>query len=192
MLQHIFCIKELGSERPVALATISRNISGRRRAEEALHRAQAELAHATPCADAGRANHSIAHEVTQPLAAVVTSANAGLRWLTRETPDLDEARASMERIIQAGNRAHEVIQRIRALAKEPTRRKPGWTLATLCTRCLPCTSEARQHRVALRRELSAALPPVLSDRVQLQQVVLDLLLNDIEAMHAATDSPRGH
>ena len=97
----------------------------------------------------------------------------------------------MERIIQAGNRAHEVIQRIRALAKKTDPEKAWLDLNDVMHEVFALVqSEARQHRVALRRELCAALPPVLGDRVQLQQVVLNLLLNGIEAMHAITDWPR--
>ena len=139
----------------------------------------------------GELTASIAHEVNQPLAAVVTNGNACLRWLARAEPDLAEARAAVERIIRDGHRASEVIRRIRALAQKTEPQPPGSTSTTSFTRCSPwCTARCAQQRVALRTELSAALPPVRGDRIQLQQVILNLVINGIEAMHAVTDRPR--
>lgn len=163
----------------------------RKRAEEALHKTQAELAHVTRVLTLGALTASIAHEVNQPLAAVVTNGNACLRWLARETPDLEEARAAVERIIRDGNRAGDVIRRVRTLAKKTDLQKAWLDINDVIHEVVALVqSEVRQYRVALRTELSAALPPVLGDRVQVQQVLLNLLLNGIEAMQPVTDWPR--
>jgi PAS domain S-box-containing protein len=191
MLQHIFSIKEQGSDRPVALATVSRDMTERKRAEETLYRTQTELAHVTRVLTMGALTASIAHEVNQPLAAVITNGNACLRWLARETPDLDEARAAVERMIRDSNRAHEVIQRIRALVQKTDPQKAWLDINTVIHEVIALVqSEVHQNRVWLRTALSATLPPVLGDRVQVQQVLLNLLLNGMEAMRAVTDRPR--
>ncbi len=104
--------------KPIAILETNNDITESKRAEEALHKAQAELAHVTRVATLGEMTASISHEVNQPLAAVVTNANACLRWLARQSPDLDEARTAVERIIRDGSRASEVIGRIRDLVKK--------------------------------------------------------------------------
>jgi PAS domain S-box-containing protein len=166
-------------------------IEDRKQAEEALLEAQAELAHLTRVMTLGEVAASIAHEVNQPLAAVVTNGNACLRWLAREVPDLDEARASVERIIRDGHRASDVIRRIRALAKHTDPQKTWLDLCDVIHEVIaPVHSEVHKHSVSLLTELSAALPPVLGDRIQLQQVLLNLMMNGIEAMHPVMDRPR--
>jgi C4-dicarboxylate-specific signal transduction histidine kinase len=167
------------------------DITERKRAEEALRQTQAALAHLSRVMTMGELTASIAHEVNQPLAGVITNGNACLRWLAREVPDLEEARAAVERIIRDGNRASEVIRRIRALAKK-TDPQTAWldindVIHEVCTLL---QSEVRKHRVLLRMALSTALPPLLGDRVQLQQVVLNLIINGIEAMSSVADRPR--
>ena len=102
------------------------DLSEQKRAEEALQKAQAELAHVTRVATLGELTASIAHEINQPLAAVVTNANASLRWLSRDSPNLDEACEAIRRIIRDGNRAGDVISRMRALFKKAARRRNGW------------------------------------------------------------------
>jgi PAS domain S-box-containing protein len=167
------------------------DITERKRAEEALQKAQAELAHVTRVTAMGELTSSIAHEVNQPLAAVVTNANASLRWLAGEPPNLDEARECLRRIIRDGNRASEVIARIRALVKKSAPAKARLDLSEMIQEVLAMTNtEARRHRVAVRTELAAGLPPARGDRVQLQQVILNLVMNGIEAMKAVTDRPR--
>lgn len=167
------------------------DVEERRQAQEALRRVQTELAHVTRVLTLGALTASIAHEVNQPLAAVVTNGNACLRWLARETPDLDEARAAVQRIIRDGNRASDVIRRIRALAKNTDPQTAWLDINNVIREVVTLVqSEVRQNRVTLRTELSAALPPVLGDRVQLQQVILNLLLNGIEAMYPVMDRPQ--
>jgi signal transduction histidine kinase len=138
----------------------------------------------------GALTASIAHEVNQPLAAVVTNSNACLRWLAREVPDVEEARAAVERVIKEGQRAGEVIRRIRALAQRTDPQAAWLDLNDVIREVVALMhGEARQPRVALWTDLAAGLPPVLGDRVQLQQVLLNLLINGIEAMQAVMDRP---
>jgi PAS domain S-box-containing protein len=167
------------------------DISATKRAEENLHRAQAELAHVTRLTTLGELTASIAHEVNQPLAAVIANAEACLGWINRENPDLKAARRSAEWVIDDGIRASEVVRRVRALAnKADTERIPldvndvVKEVSTLVQR------ELVSHRISLRMELAPAPPKVLGDRVQLQQVIINLVMNGIEAMQAVVDRPR--
>ena len=160
-------------------------------AEQALRKAQAELAHVTRVTMLGELTASIAHEVNQPLAAVVANAEAGLRWLDRETPDLAAARRSVEWVINDGCRASEVIRRVRALAKKTDMEKAPLDINQVVHEAIPLVQrELVKHRVSLRTELAPALPRILGDRVQLQQVIINLLMNGIEAMESITDRPR--
>ena len=163
----------------------------RQRAEEALQKAQAELAHVSRLMTLGELMASISHEVNQPLAAVVTNGQACLRLLALETPRPDEVRAAVERIVRDGNRASEVIQRIRALAKRTEPQMVSLDINDVIREAIPLVQrEVLSQRVSLRTELASALPPVLGDRVQLQQVVINLLMNGVEAMASVTDRPR--
>jgi C4-dicarboxylate-specific signal transduction histidine kinase len=167
------------------------DITARKRAEEELHEAQANLAHVTRVTALGELTASIAHEVNQPLAAVVTNAQACLRWLNRDVPNLDEARGAVESIIKDGNRAGEVIRRIRAFVnKTPTHKVPLQINGVVHEVITLVQHELLSHRVWLRMELAPGLPPVVADRVQLQQVILNLVVNGIEAMQSLTDRPR--
>jgi PAS domain S-box-containing protein len=160
-------------------------------AEQALRKAQIELAHVTRVTTLGELTASIAHEVNQPLAAVVANAEAGLRWLDRATPDLDAARRSVEWIISDGNRASEVIRRVRALAnKSGVERSPLDVNDVVGEAIALVQRELFSHGVTLRMELAPALPMILGDRVQLQQVIINLVMNGMEAMEAVTDRPR--
>jgi PAS domain S-box-containing protein len=180
-----------GAGEIIGFSKLTRDISERKRAEEELQAAQAELARVTRLTTMGELTASIAHEVNQPLAAVVTNANAGLRWLAAALPNLDEARQAFQRIIRDGKRAGDVIARIRALAEKTATDKEPLELNQVVQEVLGLTqTEIRRNAVAVRTELAAGLPPVLGDRVQLQQVLLNLLINGIEAMHAVTDRPR--
>jgi PAS domain S-box-containing protein len=167
------------------------DITARKRAEEELHEAQANLAHVTRVTALGELAASIAHEVSQPLAAIVTNAAACLRWLDRETPNLEEARGTVRSIINDGSRAGEVIQRVRALVNKTTGRKVPLHINEVVDEVITLAQhELFSHRVLLRLELAPALPLVLADRIQLQQVILNLIINGIEAMQAVTDRPR--
>jgi PAS domain S-box-containing protein len=179
---------EEGGEEGVAFVL---DLTERKRAEEALHQAQAELAHVTRVTTLGELTASIAHEVNQPLAGVITNAQACLRWLGREVVDVAEARAAVERIIRDGQRASAVIQRIRELATKTDPHKARLDLNDVIHEVvLLVHREVLGHRVTLRTDLAAALPPVLGDRVQLQQVLMNLVLNGIDAMASVMDRPR--
>ena len=163
----------------------------RKRAEEALRQAQTDLAHVTRVTTLGELTASIAHEVNQPLAAVVTNAEACLRWLDRGTPNLDEARRALERIIEDGNRAGEVIRHLRALSSKTETEKAPLDINDVVNEVIALVQhQLLSHRVSLRTELAPALPMVLADRVQLQQVIINLVINGIEAMQPVTDRPR--
>jgi signal transduction histidine kinase len=139
----------------------------------------------------GELTASIAHEVNQPLAGVVANAEACLLWLDRGTPNLDEARRSVEWIIKDGNRAGEVIRRVRALSKKADTQKVPLDINDVVNEVIALVQrELFSHRVSPRMELAPALPVVLADRVQLQQVIINLVINGIEAMQAVTDRPR--
>src|SRR5438046_4566798 len=133
----------------------------------------------------------MAHEINQPLAAVVDNANAGLRWLAGAVPNLDEAREAIGRIVRDGNRASDVIGRIRALFKKSDGEKTLLDINEVIQEVVGLIqSEIQKNGVALRMGLAANLPRVPGDRVQLQQVILNLVMNGIEAMSAVTDQPR--
>ena len=139
----------------------------------------------------GELTASISHEVNQPLAAVVTNGQVCLRLLALETPRPDEVRAAVARIVRDANRASEVIQRIRALAKRTEPRMVSLDLNDVIRETILLVQrEVLSHGVSLRTELASALPPVLGDRIQLQQVVINLLMNGVEAMAPITDRPR--
>jgi C4-dicarboxylate-specific signal transduction histidine kinase len=162
-----------------------------RDSERRYREAQAELAHVTRVTALGELTASIAHEVNQPLTAVVANAASGLRWLRRETPDLDAACRSLEWIINDGNRASEVIRRVRSLANKAGVEKLPLDVNDVAREVIALVQrELTSHRVSLRMELTAALPIVLADRVQLQQVIINLVMNGIEAMQSVTDRSR--
>jgi C4-dicarboxylate-specific signal transduction histidine kinase len=160
-------------------------------AEKALRTAQAELAHVTRVTTLGELTASLAHEVNQPLAAVIANAEACLRWLDRETPDLAAARRSMEWVINDGIRASEVIRRIRAVAKKTDIEKVSLDLNSVVKEVIALVErELSSHSVSLRKELAPTLLLILGDRVQLQQVIINLVMNGIEAMESVMDRPR--
>ena len=163
----------------------------RRGAEEALREAQAELGHVTRVMTMGELTASIAHEIKQPLAAVVTNGGACLRWLAGELPNLDEARDAARRVIRDGNRANEVISRIRSLLRKTDTEKARLDINEVTEEVILLTrNEATRRGVTVRMELAAELPSVFGDRVQLQQLMLNLLMNGIEAMASVHDRPR--
>ncbi|WP_245333860.1 sensor histidine kinase, partial [Bradyrhizobium guangdongense] len=160
-------------------------------AEQDLRKAQAELAHVTRVTTLGELTTSIAHEINQPLAAILTNADACIGWMAREAPDLAEARSSVEWIIEDAIRASEVIRSVRALAKKGEIEMVPLDINDVVRDVIALiTRELVSHRVTLRTELTAVLPRILGDRIQLQQVIINLVMNGIEAMDAITDRPR--
>ena len=167
------------------------DLTERRRAEEALRDAQMQLAHANRLETLGQLTASIAHEVNQPIAATLTNAQAGLRWLRLDPPDLDEARQALDRIVRDGARAGVVVQRIRNLVKKAPHRDDRIEINAAIREVIEFTgSEAMKNGVSVRTELAEGFPPVRGDRVELQQVVLNLTLNAIEAMSGMREGPR--
>lgn len=183
VLQHIFYIKEPDTGRRLALATISRDMTERKRAELALNNAQQELAHASRCLSIGELTASLAHEINQPLAAIVANANACRRWLERKVPDYEHARKSLQNIARDGNRASAILQRVREFAaKAPPSRVPLNLNAVVREVLGIVTNEIAREQITLRVELAAKLPDIVADRIELQQVVLNLIINSIEAL----------
>jgi C4-dicarboxylate-specific signal transduction histidine kinase len=149
------------------------------------------LAHINRITTTGQLAASIAHEVNQPLAAVISNAEACLRWLGRATPDLGAARRSVEWIIDDGNRASEVIRRVRALANKADIEKVPLDVNDVVRETIALVQrELISQQASLRTELAPTLPIILADRVQLQQVIINLMMNGIEAMQSVTDRPR--
>jgi signal transduction histidine kinase len=174
------------------------DITDRKRTEEELYQkevslreVQTELAYVSRVTTMGELAASIAHEVNQPLAGIVTNANAGLRWLAGDSPDLVEAREAIRRIIRDGNRAGDVVSRMRALFKKASTVKERFDINGAIEEVVVLTqSEVRRHKVAIRMELAANLPPVVGDRVQILQVLMNLVLNAFEAMSTAENLER--
>jgi len=157
------------------------------RAEEALRRAQAELARVNRVTTLGVLAASIAHEVNQPLGAMVTSAASCSRWLAAQPPDLERAHRALERIGQDGRRASEIITHIRTLVKRQPPRRDRVDINEAILEVVALTrDEAHRHEISLQMSLTEGLPPVEGDRIQLQQVILNLIVNAIEAMSAVT------
>ncbi len=151
-------------------------------ARAAAFEARSQLAHVMRVTTLGELTASIAHEVNQPLAAVVINGNASLRWLADAPPNLDEARAAIGRIVKDANRASDVVARVRALTKSAPREKEWVGINDVISETAALTErEVAQNHVALQTRLASDLPAILADRVQLQQVVLNLILNAIEA-----------
>ncbi len=157
-------------------------------AEEALHKTQMELAHVSRVTTLGELAASIAHEVNQPLAAIVINGEVCLRWLDREVPNLAEVRSSVGGIIRGGRRASEIIHRLRELSRKTETQKAALDINDAISEVIPLVQQdVRRHRVSLRLDLAPALPAVLGDRVQLQQVIINLLVNGVDAMAPVTD-----
>src|SRR5262249_30234063 len=154
------------------------DITTRRRMEDMARKARDELAHAARLATMGELAASIAHEVNQPLAAVVTNASACLRWLAKDVPNLDEARKAVKHIGFDGKRASDVVARVRAMArKTATERVPLDINETVRGVVMVTEGELRKQRIALTVDYAVDLPVIAGDRVQLQQVVLNLMMN---------------
>ena len=161
----------------------STDITERKRAEEALRQAQADLARVSRVTTMGELTASLAHEVNQPIAAAVTNANTCLRWLTRDHPDVEEARDAASRIVKDGTRAAEIISRIRLLFKKGSpQRELVDVNEGIREMIVLLRNEAMRYNILVRTQLAADLPRVMGDRVQLQQVMMNLMLNGIDAM----------
>ena len=162
-----------------------------REKDNALEMTRTELARVSRLTTLGELTTSIAHEVSQPLGAMVASAGAGARWLAADPPAMTEARTALDNIVADGKRAREVIARIRALTKRQAPRTDLLDLNREILEVLQLTQrELRSHDIVLETKLDSTLPQVKADRVQLQQVLLNLILNAIEAMSAVNDRPR--
>ena len=197
-------LEKNGMPHPLQLAFVEHNgfqcgfLAERKRAEDNLrdserryHEAQMELEHANRVTTMGLLTASIAHEIKQPLTAAVTSADAGLRWLRRQSPNIEKARNAFHRIIRDGNRASEVIDRVRALVKKAPPQKDQLDTNQLIRDIVAFTSaEARKNGIALHTQLSAHLPLVWADRIQIQQTLLNLVINAIEAMSTSDEESR--
>jgi C4-dicarboxylate-specific signal transduction histidine kinase len=160
-------------------------------AEQALHESQLELARVTRVLTLGEMTASIAHEINQPLAGVVTNGQAALRWLSQDPPRLDEVQSAVERIVRDGNRASNVIGRIRAIASKTGPQKTSLSINDVIQEGIGLVRrEILRRGVSSRTEFASTLPPVIGDRVQLEQVIVNLVINGVEAMTSITDRPR--
>jgi signal transduction histidine kinase len=167
------------------------DITERRHAEEALRSTQAELARVARLTTMGELAASISHEINQPLGAIVTNGEAGLRWLSRNEPDLDEARDAFSRLVRDARRADGVIRGLRALTNKSGPQMAKLDINDAIQEVLTLMrSELQRHGVVLRTGASAADRPVFGDRVQLQQVLLNLIMNAVQAMSVVTDHPK--
>ena len=162
------------------------DISAAIRAQEAFKEAHAALAHVTRIATLGELMASIAHEVNQPLAAIVTNGEASLRWLGRAKPELGEARSAVEEMISDAIRASEVLRRLRALSRKEAPQSEPINLNKIIEESIPLIQrELSTHRISQKLLLAPQLPLVLGDRIQLQQVVINLMINGVHAISSA-------
>ncbi|UGX91115.1 PAS domain S-box protein [Bradyrhizobium barranii subsp. barranii] len=162
-----------------------------RESERRYREVQAELAHASRVATMGQLLASIAHEIKQPITAVVAGAQAGLNWLKAEPPDLKEVQYALDRIVKEGKRAADVVDRIRALNKKAPPRRENLEINEVVLEVIVLTrAEALKNAVSVRTELAKDLPVVRADRVQMQQVILNLIINAVEAMYDIAEEER--
>jgi len=192
-------IAQKTSELTAANEELWKEIFERSRVEEAMreserrfHEVQMELAHANRVATMGELAASIAHEVNQPLAALLTSAETALRWLDRQPPNLERAEQSIERAVDEGKRAADIVSRIRDLSrKAPVRREQLDINATILGVMGLTRAALSEKGVSAKMQLAESLPPIFGDRVQLQQVILNLIMNAVEAMSEVSAESRG-
>jgi C4-dicarboxylate-specific signal transduction histidine kinase len=182
-----FAVFLVASSLITGLMEIKRRVEqSRNRAEEALRQAQSDLAHVSRVTTMGELTASLAHEVNQPIAAAVTDANTCLRWLNRDHPNVEEARDAAARVVTDVTRAAEIISRTRLLFKKGT---PQWALVDvneiIRDMVALMRSEITRHSISVRTELAEDLPQITGDRVQLQQVLMNLMINGIDAMKDA-------
>ncbi len=176
-------VAERTAELKNANEALRQQMAEQRRTEEALQVARAELARIVRITMIGELAASIAHEVNQPLAAVVANADACIAWLGHETPNVPEARDAANRAVQGATRASEVIARIRSLINKDTPQREPVSLNQVIDETVTLIkSQAKRGPVTITTQLDARLPEVIGDRIQLQQVLLNLVINGIEAM----------
>jgi PAS domain S-box-containing protein len=176
--------------RPVALV-VSEDVTERKHAADALREAQMELAHANRVATMGQLTASIAHEVSQPVAAARNNASAGLNFLDLSPPDLEEVRQALRCVVNDTNRASDILGRIREHIKKAPPRKESFDLNEAIREVIALVrSEMVKSGVLVEQRLTEGLSPVRADRVQLQQVMLNLILNAVDAMNSVYDGPR--
>jgi PAS domain S-box-containing protein len=167
------------------------DVTAIKEAQEALQSAQAELAHVARVTALGEMSASIAHEVNQPLSAIVVNGEASMRWLTRDVPNIEQALAALRRIVGEANRASEVVGRIRELARKAAREVAQLDINEVIGETVPLVQrETLSHRVRLQLQLAPGLPAVRGDRIQLQQVIINLVINAVQAMATVTDHAR--
>jgi two-component system, LuxR family, sensor kinase FixL len=177
--------------RPVSVLDTNTDITAATRVQEALHQAQSALAHAARVATLGELSASIAHEVNQPLAAIVTNGEAAVRWLARTEPDLQEAQDALKRVIDDGRRASDVIRRIRSLTRKAKQTKALLDLNAVIEESVALLQrEISNREVVLQLNLGQNLASVEADRIQMQQVVINILLNAVQAMDAVAPGQR--
>jgi PAS domain S-box-containing protein len=188
---HIYFSSILDADmKPRLIIATALDITDHKAAEEAARIAQSELAQVARLTAMGEMSASIAHEINQPLAAIVANGNAGLRWLANAAPDLDEVRATLKRIVSDGHRAGKVISGVRTLFKKNVQARAPVEVNDIVREVLSLVrGELESRRVTVEAELGM-LPPVTADRAQLQQVILNLITNALDAMGAHSDRPR--
>jgi C4-dicarboxylate-specific signal transduction histidine kinase len=184
-------VQERTAELKRANEQLQSEIAERELAEEGLIRAQAEIARIARITTMGELAASIAHELNQPLGSIVMSGDACLRWLTAKPPNLDEVRQAVEAIIRDGTRASSVLVRIRGLLRRGERLRERSDINDIIREVIALSDgELRRSGASLRTEMPGSLPPVVVDRVLLQQVILNLMMNALEAMRAVSDRAR--
>jgi C4-dicarboxylate-specific signal transduction histidine kinase len=181
--KEIDMVADFAAQATIALETTRR--------ERQYRDVQMHLAHANRVATIGQLSASIAHELKQPLSAVVSNGGATLRWLARNQPEIEEAKQAVERIIKDANRASEVLSRIHRLVKKESLRTDTLDVNDAILEIIPLIhSEAVKNGVSIQRQLTDHLPNIQGDRIQLQQVILNLMVNAIQAMSGLTEGIR--
>jgi PAS domain S-box-containing protein len=177
--------------RPAGIVANIEDISHRKRGEEALRKAQAELAHMTRVTTLGELAASIAHEINQPLSAIVADATASLNWLARPDPELDQVRDALVDIVADGHRAAEVLNRVRQLAAKTDPQRHRLYINDVIEEVVSLVRhEVQRHHATVQTQLGPEIRPAVGDRVQLQQVIINLMMNGVEAMATVNDRPR--